>query len=96
MQSRVAAVDNDALGLTDVSHDSIPFVTVVVPVRNEAALHCESVPCGLRTGLPGDRLEVIVADGMSTDGTRDILAHCRQSIPAWSSSITRAASFRPA
>ena len=28
----------------------------------------------LQNGYPADRLEVLVADGMSTDGTRDLLA----------------------
>ena len=47
----------------------MPTVTIVVPVRNEA----RSVEATLRTlctqDFPADDYEVIVADGLSTDGT---------------------------
>jgi succinoglycan biosynthesis protein ExoA len=45
-------------------------VTVIVPVRNEADFIERSVGAVLTQDWPADRLEVIVADGMSTDGTR--------------------------
>jgi glycosyltransferase involved in cell wall biosynthesis len=47
---------------------------VIVPARNErqCILHCLEGVLGQE--YPADRLEVIVADGMSTDGTRDLLA----------------------
>jgi succinoglycan biosynthesis protein ExoA len=54
--------------------DAIPFVTVVVPVRNEAGFIADLCRAILGQDYPPDRFEVIVADGMSTDGTRDILA----------------------
>lgn len=50
-----------------------PFVSVLVPVRNEAA-HVEStVAAILGQDYPADRLEVLFADGRSTDATRSIL-----------------------
>jgi glycosyltransferase involved in cell wall biosynthesis len=51
-----------------------PFVTVVMPVRNEAAFIAQSLGAVLGQDLPAERYEVIVSDGQSTDGTRDLVA----------------------
>lgn len=51
-----------------------PFVSVLLPCRNEAAFIDRCLDSILANDYPADRLEVLVADGMSTDGTRDILA----------------------
>src|SRR5262245_13608248 len=50
-----------------------PFVSVVVPVRNEDEFIQSLIETIFRQDYPLDRVEVIVADGLSTDGTRDIL-----------------------
>ena len=42
-----------------------------MPVRNEADFLAESLGAVLSQDYPSDRMEVFVADGMSTDGTRD-------------------------
>jgi glycosyltransferase involved in cell wall biosynthesis len=48
-----------------------PLVSVVLPVRNEAA-HIEDVLADLRAQeFPADRVEVLVVDGESTDDTRE-------------------------
>jgi glycosyltransferase involved in cell wall biosynthesis len=52
---------------------SLPFVSVVIPVRNEAAFIAQLVTSIFAQDYPSECLEVIVADGMSTDGTREIL-----------------------
>jgi glycosyltransferase involved in cell wall biosynthesis len=49
----------------------LPLVTVIMPVRNEAAFIGRSLGAVLAQDYGLDRLEVIVADGMSTDGTRE-------------------------
>jgi succinoglycan biosynthesis protein ExoA len=51
----------------------LPFVSVVMPVRNEAHFIGRSLGMVLEQDYPHDRMEVIVADGMSTDDTRKIV-----------------------
>jgi len=53
--------------------ESLPFVSVVMPVRNEARFIANTLETVLQQDYPADRFEVIVADGMSDDGTQDIL-----------------------
>lgn len=50
-----------------------PFVSVVLPVRNEAGFIARSLEAVLAQDYPAEHMEVIVSDGMSTDGTRDIV-----------------------
>jgi glycosyltransferase involved in cell wall biosynthesis len=47
-----------------------PFVSVLMPVRNEAAFIERSLGAVLAQDYPHDHMEVLVADGMSTDRTR--------------------------
>ncbi len=51
----------------------IPFITVVMPVRNEARFIADTLGQLLSQDYPKDRFEILVADGMSDDGTRDIV-----------------------
>jgi succinoglycan biosynthesis protein ExoA len=50
-----------------------PFVTVVMPVRNEAALILRSLGAVLAQDYPADRIEVLIVDGESTDETASIV-----------------------
>jgi glycosyltransferase involved in cell wall biosynthesis len=52
--------------------DAWPDLTVVMPVRQEADFIERSVGAVLAQDYPGS-FEVLVADGASTDGTRDVL-----------------------
>ena len=52
----------------------LPFVSVVLPVRNEARFIERCLESVFALDYPRDRMEVIVADGMSSDRTRDIAA----------------------
>jgi succinoglycan biosynthesis protein ExoA len=56
-------------------HDNaaLPFVSVVIPVYNEERYIEAALNSVLEQEYPGDRYEVIVADGGSTDRTRDIV-----------------------
>lgn len=51
-----------------------PFVSVVIPCRNESPFIRPVIDSLLLSLHPHDRLEVIFVDGMSTDGTRAILS----------------------
>lgn len=48
----------------------LPLVSVVMPVRNEAGFIARSLGAVLAQTYPAERMEVLIADGMSTDGTR--------------------------
>ncbi len=56
-------------------------VSVIMPVRNEASFIRLSVGSVLAQDYPGDELEVIIADGMSTDETRTIVASMQAEHP---------------
>ncbi len=58
--------------------DPLVFVSVLMPVRNEAAFIERSVGSVLSQDYPHDRLEVLIADGMSDDATREIISELRQ------------------
>jgi succinoglycan biosynthesis protein ExoA len=51
-----------------------PFLSVIVPVRNEAAFIADTLRQLLEQRYDAARFEVIVADGRSTDDTRAIVA----------------------
>jgi glycosyltransferase involved in cell wall biosynthesis len=58
-----------------VNHTSDqPFVSVVIPCRNEAAYIAGCLDSILSGNYPMDRLEILLADGRSDDGTREILS----------------------
>jgi succinoglycan biosynthesis protein ExoA len=50
-----------------------PFISVIVPVRNEAAFIAGTLRQLLAQDYDAARFEVLVADGGSTDSTRDIV-----------------------
>jgi succinoglycan biosynthesis protein ExoA len=54
--------------------ESWPLVSVVIPIRNEASFIADLIGAILKQDYPIDRVEIIVADGLSSDGTREILA----------------------
>jgi glycosyltransferase involved in cell wall biosynthesis len=51
-----------------------PLVTSVIPCRNEVRYIGQCLESLIRCDYPKDRLEVLVCDGMSDDGTREIVA----------------------
>lgn len=61
--------------------NSEPFITLVIPVKNEE-LHLEPVLRGLLDQeYPRDRYEILVVDGNSTDGTRAIVEKAATTSP---------------
>ncbi len=53
---------------------SLPFVSVILPVRNEGSFIAQTIDRLLCQDYPADRMEIVVADGMSDDNTREVLA----------------------
>lgn len=53
--------------------NSKPYVSVIVPCRNEKAFIKKCLLSIVKNDYPHDRLEILVVDGMSEDGTRDII-----------------------
>ncbi len=51
----------------------VPFVTVIMPIRNEGSFLEASLGSVLQQDYSENAMEVIVADGLSTDGTRAIV-----------------------
>lgn len=49
------------------------FVSIILPERNEANHICECIESIIAQTYPRDSLEVLIVDGMSTDGTKQIL-----------------------
>lgn len=52
----------------------MPLISVIVPCFNEQATICLLLEAVSRQTFPASDLEVIIADGMSTDQTRDVVA----------------------
>ena len=51
-----------------------PFVSVIIPCRNEVSFLARCLDSILTNTYPADRMEILVADGMSNDGTRGLIA----------------------
>jgi succinoglycan biosynthesis protein ExoA len=50
-----------------------PFVTVIMPIRNEVDFIERSLGAILTQDYPHSRMEVLISDGMSTDSTRVVI-----------------------
>ncbi len=58
-----------------------PFISVIVPVRNEEAFIESTLRQLLAQDYHADRFEILVADGCSTDRTREIVADLQTHFP---------------
>lgn len=50
-----------------------PYVSIIIPIRNEEKYIRASLEAVLSQDYPSDKMEVIVADGLSNDHTREII-----------------------
>jgi glycosyltransferase involved in cell wall biosynthesis len=50
------------------------MVSIIIPCRNEAGYIAHCLDSILASDYPREQLEILIADGRSTDGTREILA----------------------
>ncbi|MHC4204932.1 MAG: glycosyltransferase family 2 protein [Planctomycetota bacterium] len=51
-----------------------PFVTIIMPIRNEAGYIERAIRSVLDNDYPAEKMEILIVDGMSNDGTREIVA----------------------
>lgn len=56
-----------------------PFLSILIPCRNEAGSLGRCLASVMAGDYPKDRMEVLVLDGASTDGTRDVIAQWARS-----------------
>lgn len=61
----------DQQRFSKIDEVSLPYVSVVMPVRNESDFIERSLSAVLAQSYPSDRMEIIIADGMSSDDTRE-------------------------
>jgi succinoglycan biosynthesis protein ExoA len=54
--------------------ENLPLVTVILPIRNEARHIARCLDAVSSQDYPRERMEILVVDGMSDDGTRAIVA----------------------
>jgi len=52
---------------------ALPFVSIIMPIRNEAAFIERAIGNILDSDYPAEKMEILVIDGMSSDGTREIV-----------------------
>ncbi len=57
----------------DILGESKPFVSVIMPCRNEQKYVGKCLDSIIASDYPKDRMEVLVVDGMSDDGTEEIV-----------------------
>jgi glycosyltransferase involved in cell wall biosynthesis len=56
-----------------MSDEALPFVSIIIPIRNEVDFIEQTLRSVLNNVYPADKIEVLVVDGMSIDGTREIV-----------------------
>jgi succinoglycan biosynthesis protein ExoA len=63
--------------MNDSKHD-LPFVSIIMPIRNESTFIEDCLNAILSQNYPEKKFEVIVVDGLSDDGTTDILRRFKE------------------
>src|ERR1700741_4645886 len=57
------------------------FATVIVPCRNERDYVAKSLDALIANDYPKDRMEILVVDGLSDDGTHEVLERYARDYP---------------
>jgi GT2 family glycosyltransferase len=68
-----STLDETMISATE-AEASLPFVSIIMPIRNERACILACLESVLAGDYPADRFELLVLDGLSDDGTRDLVA----------------------
>src|SRR6266581_598173 len=85
--SQELAVESDApkrdviMSAESAPAESLPFVTVLVPCRNEEKNIERCLESILANNYPAERMEILVLDGMSEDRTREIVTDYARRFP---------------
>jgi cellulose synthase/poly-beta-1,6-N-acetylglucosamine synthase-like glycosyltransferase len=58
--------------------ESFPFVSIIIPMRNEVDHIRSCLEAVLAQDYPSERMEILVVDGRSTDHSRDVVAQYAQ------------------
>ncbi len=58
------------------------MISLILPIRNEANFIRKNLDAILAQDTPMDEIEILVADGMSTDGTREVIKEYQQDHPS--------------
>ncbi len=64
-----------------ISAKKYPFISIIIPVRNESVYIENTINSILLNDYPKEKMEIIVVDGMSDDGTREIIENLAQKEP---------------
>ena len=64
-----------------ISSPEFPTVSILIPIRNEAAYIDHCLQAVLSQDYPSDLIEILIADGMSTDNTRSVVQKYQQTHP---------------
>ena len=60
-------------GEAEAASSAVAFISVVMPVRNEALFIADTLRALVSQDYPPDRMEILVVDGQSDDGTQAIV-----------------------
>ncbi len=72
------AMTGDAMPVPVRAYPGNPLVSIIIPCFNEVDYIAACVSSLVGGEFPSDRLEVLIVDGMSNDGTRDVLVSLQQ------------------
>jgi len=61
--------------------DEWPMVSIIIPCRNEVRFIAACLDSLLHNGFPLERLEILVVDGLSDDGTREVVQSYSSEFP---------------
>ena len=67
--------------MSDSDINQLPLVTVIMPIRNEERYIERSLGAVLNQDYPHEKMEVLIADGMSNDNTRAIISDLQDNHP---------------
>lgn len=59
--------------MTDKTESAVPFVSIVMPMRNEEHFLTQCLESIVKNDYPKDRFEILIVDGLSTDKSRSIV-----------------------